>query len=126
MARAQIFIVDDDEDMATSFAEILALSGYEVRITTNPAQMVNWIKRGEWPDVICTDYIMTEEMNGADLLKDLRLEGFTGPVILISAEDFENAPTGFNRILRKPINAKELSTAVDYFLTEENHSSATR
>nr|WP_235915856.1 ATP-binding protein [Thalassovita mangrovi] len=62
------------------------------------------------PDVVITD-IQLAEMDGRELIRTLRRQGFEGPVFVLSGtplSDQERAAIGADAVLSKPLNLDEL------------------
>jgi two-component system response regulator MprA len=69
-AAGRLLIVDDDDATRETFAKILTLEGYEVRIATNAESGLREIESG-YPDAVILDLRMPF-INGLGLLYRLR------------------------------------------------------
>ena len=65
-----ILVVDDDPDIATVMAEVLALAGYRVRMANTGSDGLR-IALEERPDLIVLDVILTD-MSGSDFVTTYR------------------------------------------------------
>lgn len=81
----KIHVVEDDEDIRFIVEYILKDSGFEVELSENATQFIEYIRYGT-PDLIILD-VMLPDGNGVDLCIDLKKEERTKniPVIVMSA-----------------------------------------
>lgn len=83
-----ILIVDDEDDICTTWQEIFTLSGYSAIKASNGEQALALLQSGVNPSVILLDLTMPL-MNGVDLLQHLQAtpEGSFAqiPVVIVSA-----------------------------------------
>jgi two-component system response regulator HydG len=82
-ATSKILIVDDEVDMAQCLAELLGHAGYTCAVCTDGARAFDAVL-AESPDLILTDLRMPGG-SGMDLLKKVRSQKPTLPVILLTA-----------------------------------------
>jgi CheY-like chemotaxis protein len=68
-----VLIVEDDEDIRTTTADILLEEGYSVRLAANGKEALGWLRAGLRPCVILLD-LMMPVMSGYEFLKTLRAE----------------------------------------------------
>ncbi len=82
---ARVLIVDDSEGTADVLVRHMRLEGYDAQAITNPLEALAAIK-ADPPDVVLLD-VMMPDLNGLDLLKELRAYPPTAelPVILLTA-----------------------------------------
>ena len=85
----RIFVADDDADMRAFLAEQLRADGHEVSELRDGLQLLERLRevRGSpprWPDAIVSDVRMPGH-SGLEMLAALRREGWTTPVVLITA-----------------------------------------
>lgn len=116
MTSPLISIIDDDEALRASIADLLRSVGYRVDqygsaetflASSDPAGF----------DCILADIHMPG-MNGLELLQKLREQGITTPVILITALpdqrlDAEAMALGAQGLLRKPFGSSSLLECVE-------------
>lgn len=104
-------IVDDEEEMCRSLAEILDDHSHEVTYTVDP-EHVQEILAAQPLDAVLMD-IRMPEANGIDLLSQLRSSNFDGHIIMISGyPSVENVVSsmkaGATNFYRKPIDIPAL------------------
>jgi two-component system, OmpR family, alkaline phosphatase synthesis response regulator PhoP len=86
-AQRRILVVEDDLSILTGLSMNLKLEGFEVLQAQDGAQ---GLQRAidERPDLVVLD-IMLPEMNGYEIIKELRRRGIDIPVVLLSARNRE-------------------------------------
>src|SRR3954463_8703954 len=101
-----VLIVEDDEDIRTTTADILLDEGYSVRLAANGKEALGWLRAGLRPCVILLD-LMMPVMSGYEFLKTLRAEAELSriPVVVVSA--MRDAPEG-EEVCPKPTNLDQL------------------
>ena len=82
MAEGVVHVVDDDAAMRDSLAFLLEQAGLEARIYESATALLGAVRRLE-PGCILTDVRMPE-MSGIDLIRRLRAEGISFPVIVMT------------------------------------------
>ncbi len=106
-----ILIVDDNEDLAETFAMILKRRGFSVETAGNGTSAVDKFKEQTY-DVTLMDIVMPE-MNGVEAFKKIKEMQPGAPVILMTAySDEELIQTardeGVHQIIHKPIHVEQL------------------
>lgn len=113
-----VLIIEDEEDAAELFAEMMRVSGFRVLKTTNSAPAIDMMT-AERPDVVILD-IMMPDTSGLDILRQMRrnpeLAGV--PVVVVSAKsmpaDIKNGmEAGASTYLTKPVGFLDLKEAVE-------------
>ncbi|HET9597571.1 MAG TPA: response regulator [Anaeromyxobacteraceae bacterium] len=111
MSKA-ILLVDDDEALRETLAEVLEDEGHAVECATDGADAMAKLRGGLRPDVILLD-LMMPVMNGWQFreaqLADAELASM--PVIVITAGRPERAIDA-RKILKKPFDVEELLLAI--------------
>lgn len=110
-----ILLVEDDEIIRESIAEVLRDEGYEVAEAANGAEALRWLAENPQPCVILLDLFMPV-MSGADFrarqLGDPILSGI--PVVVVSAiEGQRAAELKPNAFVPKPIDLGRLLTCIE-------------
>lgn len=110
LAKVHILAVDDDQDIRTLLAEILAKYGYQVSIAANGQEMQQILDQ-EKIDLVILDIMMPGD-DGIALCKKLRQRSHL-PIIMLSAmsEDSDKIiglEVGADDYLPKPFNPREL------------------
>jgi len=111
----KILVVDDEPTMLVPMQFILADAGYHVFTASDGGEGLA-VARKELPDIIITDNKMSP-IDGLELVKDLRRDGVTVPIIVYSAIIHPNVEAqyklqGVKTFLNKPVSMKELLDAV--------------
>ena len=122
MEQKTILIVEDEDDAAELFSEMMRVSGFRV-LKTSRSTLALPMMATEKPDLILLD-IMMPEMSGLDILRQMRQDPALAriPVIVISAKsmptDIKNSmEAGASTYLTKPVGYVELKEAVERLLT---------
>ena len=111
-----VAVIDDDEQLRTAVADLIASYGIESRSFASSKQYLDSGVLAR-TDCIVTDVQMSE-MNGLELHKTLLRRGYRMPVIFITAffdEQIqrEAEALGALRLLRKPFQAVALMTCIN-------------
>ena len=121
MNKKQILIVDDKEQIAKILFAYLH-QDYECFYMQNPPQAIEWLSRGNMPDLIISD-IRMPEMRGDEFLaylkKDLMFASV--PVGILSGEDSSTErirllQKGAEDLIIKPFNPMELKIRIKKIL----------
>lgn len=117
--KTNLLLVEDELMLAEILTDTLTDKGFNVRTVYDGLSALEaW--RKERADVIVTD-VMMPKMDGYSLVKALRREGCTAPIIFLTArsatEDVVNGfEVGGNDFLRKPFAIDELIVRVNSLL----------
>ena len=108
---ARILLVEDNEELAAGIRHNLELEGYEVIWEGDGAKGLDAARSTE-PDLLILD-IMLPAMDGFQVLKSLRDEGFEQPVLILTARGEESDKVrGFrlsaDQYVTKPFGLLEL------------------
>lgn len=123
MAEKTIMIIEDEEDAAELFAEMMRVSGFRVVKTSRSLPAISMMTADK-PDVVLLD-IMMPDVSGLDILRQMRrdpdLSGI--PVIVVTAKsmptDIKNGmEAGAFSYLTKPVGFLDLKDAVERALEE--------
>ena len=115
----RIVVIDDDEFVRTVLKDMLKLEGWDVEVASDGREGLE-IWRDRPGDLLITDIYMPG-LSGLELLKQLRGNGFTKPVIVITAVpenglDERARALGACCILYKPFDGTKLVDCVDLAL----------
>lgn len=115
MRKKRIFVVDDDETILMLFDRALEQEGYEVKTECCARDVVGQIKAW-FPDVLLLD-INLPYKNGLEVLNDLKVKGFEGQVIMLTADDSAESAVkamklGAADYLTKPFNLEEVKIVI--------------
>ena len=125
VASATILIVDNNKTDRILYSKILRniTPDYTVDTAANGKEALEKIKTAP-PALVISEHFMPE-MDGYNLVKDLKREGLLGkpPVIILSTELDRNVILGYNElgvdlIFQKPVNLRSFKQAVEKSLRE--------
>lgn len=81
-----VLVVDDSEEIRVTLHAVLSAEGFNVLLAQNAQEAMSVVVHA---DVVVTD-LMMPAVSGLDLLRAIRLTGFTIPVIVLTAGGMEN------------------------------------
>ena len=115
----KILIVEDDLELLRLFQTVLKKEGYDVATAEDGLQAMRYLEK-EYVDLIISD-IMMPNVDGYELVSNLRNAGRQTPILLITAKDgFDDMRRGFSLgsddYMVKPINVNELLLRVQALL----------
>ena len=107
----KILIAEDDRELSDLFCRVLVKNGYMVKGVANGREAFEAL-RSDYFDLIISD-IMMPVMDGYELVRSIREEGITIPVLMITAKDaFDDMRIGFTSgtddYMVKPVNVNEM------------------
>lgn len=76
-----VLVVDDSEEIRVALHAVLSAEGFNVLLAQNAQEAMSVVAHA---DVVVTD-LMMPEVSGLDLVRAIRLSGFTVPVIALTA-----------------------------------------
>lgn len=105
-------LVDDEPGVLKALSLILKAARCEVTPFSSPGEVLEFLRKGDHPDVILSDLRMPD-LNGIELLQSVRASGCSTPFILMSghasSEDVASAKAqSLTAFLGKPFNPQEL------------------
>lgn len=111
----RVLVVEDDPSIAIGLRINLESEGYEVHVAEDGERGLE-LARGVEPDLIILD-VMMPKRNGLEVLHDLRSEGRTMPIIILSAKNAEmdkvaGLELGAEDYVAKPFSLAELLARV--------------
>src|SRR5258708_7099706 len=114
--KAHLLIVDDEANTLASLARAFRLAGHEATVCDNAAKGLQ-LARSQKFDLILSDVRMPEK-DGIALLEELKTQGVTTPVVMMSGQaDIEMAVRatrlGALDFLQKPISTEKLLLTVE-------------
>ena len=116
--KKQLLIIDDEPSILKLLHFILA-DEYELIIKSNSVDAIDWLEKGNFPDMILTDQDMPN-IDGLTLIKNLKTSGFFRniPIFLISgSEAIRESIEGFPvQYFKKPFNPTDLKSAISSVL----------
>jgi two-component system, LuxR family, response regulator FixJ len=119
--KPAVYVVDDDIGVLGSLRFLLETDGFEVRTFRSGTALLNATRPAE-VDCLIIDYKM-QDMNGLDLVAQLRSNNVTAPVILITGYPDDKiaeraATAGIERVLLKPLLGDSLSRQIKSVIQE--------
>ena len=114
-----ILVVEDDREICQLYERVLLKQGYQVTTVSNGRQALEAIDHSYF-DLILSD-IMMPEMNGYELVRELRSGGCNTPVMMITAKDaFDDKRQGFlsgsDDYMVKPVDLEDMVLRVGALL----------
>jgi PAS domain S-box-containing protein len=110
-ARGLALLVDDEDVVRASTADMLEELGYEVREAESGEAALSLVAQGLTPDLLVTDHLMPG-MTGVDLASTLRAQFPELPVLVVSGyAEVEGLTSGLPR-LTKPFRSAELAASL--------------
>ncbi|HEY2933365.1 MAG TPA: SpoIIE family protein phosphatase [Acidobacteriota bacterium] len=108
---SRILIVEDEAAILTGLKANLEFESHEVITAVDGEQGYSLIRDGE-PDLVILD-LMLPKLSGFDLCRRVRGEGFSGPILMLSARSTEGDRVsgldfGANDYVTKPFSLREL------------------
>ncbi len=112
MQKRKVLLLEDDNTLNETVTEYLEEEGYEVVSVENGEDALDKIYEESF-DLLLLD-VKVPQMNGFDLLKEVRVREITTPAIFITSLDSiddlsEGYESGCDDYIRKPFALKELS-----------------
>ena len=112
---AKILIIEDEPDMVLGLKDNFEFEGYEV-LTASDGVAGLERARSQKPDAIILD-IMLPRLSGLEVCKALRSEGFSAPIVMLTARGQEidkvvGLELGADDYVTKPFSIRELLARV--------------
>lgn len=114
-----ILVVEDDQSLNKLICRVLTKNGYEVTSAFDGEDALDKLDQ-TYIDLIITD-IMMPKMDGFDLTKELRENGYQLPILVVTAKDtfpdkLKGYKLGIDDYMVKPIDVNELLLRVEALL----------
>lgn len=110
-ASGVVLLVDDEEVVRASTADMLEELGYDVRLAESGEEALKQVGEGLDPDLLVTDHLMPG-MTGVDLVRALRKKKPNLPVLIVSGyAETEGIAPNLPR-LTKPFRSAELEASL--------------
>jgi len=116
MGKAEILIVDDEENTLASLARAFRLAGHEAVVCDNAVRALELAKARPF-DLILSDVVMPRR-DGIQLLQDLKANEIAAPVVMMSGQAHiemavKATQLGALDFLEKPISSEKLLLTVE-------------
>lgn len=109
--RAMILVIDRDEDIRTTMAEILSTEGFATKAVSNQLEAREELeRRGKEIELILLDYTFEDE-SVEDVVGQLRSTGCDQPIVLCTARKVE-LNTEAVPVLCKPFDIEDMVSIV--------------
>ncbi len=118
-SKAHLLIVDDEANTLASLSRAFRLAGHEATVSDNAGKALELAKAQPF-DLIFSDVVMPGK-DGLSLLEDLRAQGVTTPVVMMSGQAHIEMAVRATKLgaldfLEKPISTDKLLLTVDNVL----------
>lgn len=125
--RFSVLLVEDDDPLRRSLADLLAARGWAVHPTASGSEAID-LARHEQVDFSLLDYHLPG-MSGLEVIRTIRAEVRPIPTIMMSGqaspeETHAALDAGVFQFLRKPLDLKNLRQAMDLLI--RHHFDASR
>ena len=115
LATVTVLVVDDEQAVRESLRRSLRFNGYEVLTANDGLEAVETV-RAENPELLILD-IMMPNMDGLEVCRTLRSEGWDRPILVLTARDgvsdrVSGLDAGADDYLPKPFALEELLARV--------------
>ena len=127
--KANLLIVDDEASTLASLARAFRLAGHEATVCDNAGKALELAKSQNF-DLIFSDVVMPGK-DGLALLADLRAQGITSPVVIMSGQAHIEMAVRATRLgaldfLEKPVSTDKLLLTVENALKLQRLESENR
>ena len=128
-SKAHLLIVDDEANTLASLSRAFRLAGHEAVLADNAAKALEVAKSQPF-DLILSDVVMPGK-DGLSLLKELKAQGVTAPVVMMSGQAHIEMAVRATRLgaldfLEKPISTDKLLLTVENALKLQRLESENR
>jgi two-component system OmpR family response regulator len=111
MTMARILVVDDEDGLRDLLSDAVKVAGYESDSVSDGLEAITWLRRNS-ADLVILD-INLPRLTGFEVLEQMRQQGITTPVILLTARAEKTDIThglrvGADDYLTKPFSLEEL------------------
>jgi len=127
--KANLLIVDDEANTLASLSRAFRLAGHEATVCDNAVKALELTKAQNF-DLVFSDVVMPGK-DGLSLLEDLRSQGITVPVVMMSGQAHIDMAVRATRLgaldfLEKPISTERLLLTVENALKLQRLESENR
>ena len=128
--QIRLFVVDDDALLRATLKDQLNAEGYsQVTTIAGVTELFKILPEGE-PDIMLLDVQMPDG-NGVEVCRDLRRNGFTKPILMLTGKDAEEdiilgLEAGANDYISKPMRMGELLARIKSHLQQHRASDDVR
>jgi CheY-like chemotaxis protein len=119
----RILLVDDDEAFRYSTSATLRGAGYTVTVAEDYREALSRLESGDQIDLLITDVVMPNRVNGFALARMARMRRPDLKVIYLTAYDLPTTEA-VGKVLSKPVTDADLIEAVESMLTAPSSPSS--
>jgi len=117
--KKKIVLIDDDITSLDIIAFLFEENGFEIDRFAIGSKAIQFLKDNQ-TDIVLVD-LMMPEVNGIEVTKQLRANGFNGPVIAFTALDdldvhSQAKAAGCNEVVTKPYKGRKLLELVNKWI----------
>lgn len=121
--KEKIFLLDDEELIASMLTRSLKKEGYNVHMETQTDDVINKIRAWD-PDIVILDIGMPER-DGIDILQEIIDTGIETQVVMLTADDSAETAVRAMKIgaadyLTKPFNTEEVKIVLSKIMEKEH------
>lgn len=114
----KLLLIDDDQTLAMLLQALMAQNGFDLAWADRPSTGITMLE--ERPELVLLD-VMLPEQNGFDVCRQLRANGITTPIIMLTARGADSdrisgLNLGADDYLPKPFNHLELLARIEAVL----------
>ena len=125
----RILVVEDDPAVVIGLSDFVRSLGYEVLIARDGEQALT-LFRSERPDLVLLDLVLPKR-SGSDVCRTIRGEGYTTPVIMVTAKSqpqdrVAGLDLGADDYVAKPFDLSELAARIRAVMRRAEGASAER
>ncbi len=118
-SKAQILLVEDDQNLGTVIRDYLRLKGFEIVLAADGQEGLDRFREGTYD--LCILDVMLPKRDGFALAKEIRLLDDEVPILFLTAKTLdedkvEGFKTGADDYITKPFNIEELVMRIRVFL----------
>jgi len=121
--KGKVFLLDDEELIASMLTRSLKKEGYNVHMETQTDDVINKIRAWD-PDIVILDIGMPER-DGIDILQEIIDTGIETQVVMLTADDSAETAVRAMKIgaadyLTKPFNTEEVKIVLSKIMEKEH------
>ena len=125
----RLLLVDDEQELLKMVSDILKDAGFETVLTAMTVKEAILTAKEETPDLIVLD-VMLPGIDGYEVCRTLRSEGYEGGIIMLTAREEEmdkvfGLETGADDYMTKPFSVSELLARVEALCRRVGRSAGT-
>jgi DNA-binding response OmpR family regulator len=123
----RILVIEDNVDLAYGLRNNLEIEGYEVALVEDGQDGIAHTRTWQ-PDLVILD-LMLPTLDGYHVLRELRRDGYTDPILVLTARDQEvdkvrGLRWGADDYVTKPFGVMELLARIDALLRRATQGNA--